>query len=85
MISEKQLANLIIKQTAEVSEQDDTSTSSSTDVGTSQKASDYPSYPETGKWESKLTRGPANQVDTKSKWSDVVGSKLTRGHANPLK
>lgn len=59
--------------------------SSTNDIGTSQSASDYPPYPEVGHWESGLTRGPANQIDTRSKWSDVVGSKLTRGHANPLK
>lgn len=41
-------------------------------------------YPEVGRWESGVTRGPANQL-TKSKWSDVVGSILKRGKANPLK
>jgi hypothetical protein len=42
-------------------------------------------YPEVGHWESGVTRGSANQVATTSKWSEVVGSKLTRGKANPLK
>lgn len=41
-------------------------------------------YPEVGKWESGVTRGPSNQVGV-TKWSDVVGSTLTRGKANQLK
>lgn len=109
-ITEKQLANLIIKRSLsddldyehvsdanpendeyivgkEVDEQLEPPASSSTggDFSSSPGAGDYPPYPETGKWESGLTRGPSNQVDTSSRWSDVVGSKLSRGHANPLK
>lgn len=57
----------------------------SVDVGGSLGAADYPPYPEVGHWESGVTRGPANQIDTKSNWSDVVGSKISRGKANPLK
>ena len=41
-------------------------------------------YPEVGKWESGVTRGPSNQIGV-TKWSDVVGSLLKRGHGNPLK
>ena len=41
-------------------------------------------YPEVGKWESGVTRGPANQIGV-TKWSDIVGSVLKRGKANPLK
>lgn len=41
-------------------------------------------YPEVGKWESGVTRGPANQVGV-TKWSDIVGSTLKRGPANQLK
>jgi hypothetical protein len=55
------------------------------DIGTSPGAADYPPYPEVGHWESGIVRGPANQIDTKSNWSTVVGSKVSRGHANPLK
>jgi hypothetical protein len=97
MISEKQLAKLIVKR-GEVAEQDSSpdkptssaagsssSSSPSGDIGTSPDAKDYPPYPETTKWESGVARGAANQIATNSKWSDVVGSKLTRGHANPLK
>lgn len=41
-------------------------------------------YPEVGKWESGVTRGPANQIGL-TKWSDIVGSTLKRGNANKLK
>lgn len=41
-------------------------------------------YPQVGKWESGVTRGPGNQIGI-TKWSDVVGSVLKRGKANPLK
>jgi hypothetical protein len=41
-------------------------------------------YPEVGKWESGVTRGPGNQVGV-TKWSDVVGSTLKRGKSNQLK
>ena len=119
VITEKQLANLIIKRDIsddleyekvsdanpesdeyvvgnEVDEQNtepsiSTAGSSTTDTsgggeyGDSPSAEDYPPYPETGKWQSGIERGPANQVAMNSKWSDVVGSKLSRGHANPLK
>lgn len=60
--------------------------SSTTDgTGSSPSAADYPPYPEVGHWESGVTRGPANQISSTSKWSEVVGSTLTRGKANPLK
>lgn len=36
------------------------------------------------KWESGVTRGPANQIGN-TKWADIVGSQLKRGKANPLK
>lgn len=70
-----------------ISTASDTSSSSSTsdDYGSSPAAKDYPPYPEVGHWESGVERGAANQIAMNSKWSDVVGSKLTRGHANPLK
>jgi hypothetical protein len=55
------------------------------DIGSSPSAADYPPYPEVSHWESGVTRGPANQIATKSNWSDVVGSTLSRGKANPLK
>ena len=60
------------------------SSTTTTDPGSSPGADDYPAYPETVKWESGVTRGPANQIAV-TKWSDTVGSSLTRGKANPLK
>ncbi len=41
-------------------------------------------YPEVGKWESGVARGPANQIGN-TKWSEVVGGTLNRGKANKLK
>ena len=40
-----------------------------------------PPYPTVTKWETGLTRGPANQIGL-TKWSDIV--KLNRGKANTL-
>jgi hypothetical protein len=40
-----------------------------------------PAYPTVTKWETGLTRGPANQIAV-TKWSDSV--KVTRGKANTL-
>jgi hypothetical protein len=40
-----------------------------------------PPYPTVTKWETGLTRGPANQI-ANTKWSDIV--KLNRGKANTL-
>ena len=34
-------------------------------------------------WESGVTRGPDNQIAV-TKWSEIVGSKISRGKANPL-
>jgi hypothetical protein len=42
---------------------------------------DKPEYPTVTKWESGVTRGPANQIGL-TKWSDIV--KVTRGKANTL-
>lgn len=43
--------------------------------------SDKPPYPTVTKWESGVTRGPANQIGL-TKWRDIV--KVTRGKANTL-
>lgn len=40
-----------------------------------------PDYPTVTKWESGVTRGPANQIAV-VKWADIV--KVTRGKANTL-
>ena len=54
-------------------------TDTATTTGTEKKG-----YPEVGKWESGVTRGPGNQIGN-TKWSETVGDKLTRGKANKLK
>lgn len=67
----------------EISEQDapaSTSTSSSSGSG----GGGTTGYPQVNKWESGVTRGPANQIGV-TKWSDIVGSTLKRGKANQLK
>ena len=40
-----------------------------------------PAYPTVTKWESGVTRGPANQIGV-TKWSEIV--KINRGKANTL-
>lgn len=52
--------------------------------GTSDKQTGASGYPEVGKWESGINRGPANQIGV-TKWSDVVGANLKRSKANQLK
>lgn len=54
------------------------------EAGTSSQQAGGKGYPEVGKWESGVTRGPGNQIGI-TKWSDVVGASLKRGKANPLK
>jgi hypothetical protein len=54
------------------------------EAGTSAQQSGGQGYPEVGKWESGVTRGPGNQIGN-TKWSDIVGASLKRGKANPLK
>jgi hypothetical protein len=49
--------------------------------GASTSGGAKPPYPTITKWETGLTRGPANQIAL-SKWSDIV--KLNRGKANTL-
>jgi hypothetical protein len=66
----------------EVKEQGDVNSEPS--AGTSQTQSGASGYPEVGKWESGVTRGPGNQVGV-TKWSDVVGASLKRGKGNQLK
>ena len=81
-LSEKQLKLI----TSMVEVDGDTSASSGADTAStaSSSQSSKAGYPAVDKWESGITRGPANPIGV-AKWSDVVGAKLTRGHANPLK
>ena len=62
---------------SELGEQDAPAGGASTGGGGGAK----PPYPTVTKWETGLTRGPANQIGN-TKWSDIV--KLTRGKANTL-
>lgn len=88
VLHEKQLKLILSK---EIEEQNSTTEpAAGTDPSSAQPKTGTSStgnkqgYPEVGKWESGVTRGPANQIST-TKWSDVVGSSLKRGKANPLK
>lgn len=67
--------------------EDDTASTSSSSTSTSSSSTTSggaQGYPQVGKWESGVTRGPGNQLGV-TKWSDVVGVSLKRGKANPLK
>lgn len=85
-VSEKQFDRILknITETQEVSEQDSTTPSPEPTAGTSSTQSGGQGYPSVGKWESGVTRGPANQIGI-TKWADIVGANLKRGKANPLK
>jgi hypothetical protein len=84
-ISENQLKSLIRNtlQTKEIGEQEEP-VNPQPEAGTSDKQTGGSGYPAVGKWESGVTRGPANQIGV-TKWSDVVGANLKRGKANQLK
>jgi hypothetical protein len=87
IITEKQLKLILSNEVTnqEIGEQTETEPVSATpEKGTSDTQAGGQGYPEVGKWESGLTRGPANQIGV-TKWSDIVGSTLKRGKANPLK
>ena len=84
IISEKQHELILghLKKLQDVGEQEDPTAAQPT-AGTSSSGSKE-GYPEVGKWESGVVRGAANPIGV-TKWSDTVGSKLTRGKANQLK
>jgi hypothetical protein len=87
IITEKQLKLILSNEVRnqEIGEQSEAEPVSAEPAkGTSSTQSGGQGYPEVGKWESGLTRGPANQIGV-TKWSDIVGSTLKRGKANPLK
>ena len=81
IITEKQLKLILSNKVKnqEIGEQSEPAS-----AGTSSTQSGAQGYPSVGKWESGLTRGPANQIGV-TKWSDIVGSTLKRGKANQLK
>lgn len=82
VITEKQLRRLSSQMTEKetVSEEEVDPAAAAPDAGTS---SDGEKKTGATKWESGATRGPGNQIGV-TKWSDVVGSTLKRGKANPL-
>jgi hypothetical protein len=82
IVTEKQMKLITGSVINDLDEEEDTAAAQPT-AGTSSSGSKQ-GYPEVGKWESGVTRGPANQIGV-TKWSDVVGSILKRGKANPLK
>lgn len=82
VINEKQLKLILSTENQELGEQGDVASEPS--AGTSSTQAGGQGYPEVGKWESGLTRGPANQIGV-TKWADIVGANLKRGKANPLK
>ena len=83
-LSEKQIANLVSVLHEDDAAATDSSGGATPNPGTSATQSGGAGYPAVDKWESGVTRGPGNQVGV-TKWADVVGAKLTRGKANPLK
>jgi hypothetical protein len=84
VITEKQYDLLIDNiEILDIDEQSEDPSAAQPTAGTSSSGSKE-GYPEVGKWESGVTRGPSNQVGV-TKWSDVVGSTLKRGKANQLK
>lgn len=84
-LTEKQY-NRVLSQASEnqeIKEQGETP-AAEPEAGTSTQQSGGQGYPEVGKWESGVTRGPANQIGV-TKWSDIVGATLKRDKANQLK
>lgn len=84
-ITEDQLKRILSKldEPIEMEEQAEAPSATPTS-GASSAQSGGQGYPEVGKWESGVTRGPGNQVGI-TKWSEVVGATLKRGKSNPLK
>ena len=84
-LSERQYKLVIseVVKSQEIEEQGET-VNPEPEAGTSSQQSGGKGYPAVGKWESGVTRGPANQIGV-TKWSDVVGASLKRGKANQLK
>lgn len=80
VITEKQLKKIVrlMSENQELTEQG--AGEGAPEAGTS---SDGEKKTGASKWESGVTRGPANQIAVTT-WAEVVGSKITRGKANPL-
>ena len=84
VISEKQLKLILSNQVESELDEQEAPVNPEPSAGTSDTQAGGQGYPSVGKWESGTTRGPGNQIGI-TKWSDVVGSTLKRGKANPLK
>jgi hypothetical protein len=67
-------------ETEEMKEQDATAAAPS--AGTTTQGGGT-GYPQVTKWESGVTRGPANQIAV-TKWKDIVGQSMKRGKGNTL-
>lgn len=80
-VSEEQYRNLVKKVFGvDVLKEQDAASDAAPKAGTS---SDGEKKTNATKWESGVTRGPANQIGV-TKWSDIVGATIKRGKANPL-
>jgi len=95
ILTETQIKNLISTLDAEeLEEQDISDVTDTADTnaaeaipksGASDDQTDQPDgYPEVGKWESGVTRGPGNQIGN-TKWTDSESTQPKRGKANQLK
>lgn len=74
LITEKQIKTLVNDVLNQEIDEQEASTPDTTNQPTQTVSDNYPSV---HKWESGVTRGPGNQIGI-TKWSDVVGSKLSR-------
>jgi hypothetical protein len=83
-VSEEQFKKIISELNDEEVTEQETPVAAAPSAGTSSTQSGGTGYPAVGKWESGITRGPANQTGV-TKWADIVGANLKRGKANPLK
>jgi hypothetical protein len=80
LINEKKADSVEVTED-EIDEQEDLGSEPSPGTTTQSGAENYP---QVGKWESGVKRGPGNQIGV-TRWSEIVGATLTRGKANPLK
>lgn len=84
-LNERQLKLILsqLPENQEISEEPTDPSAAQPSAGTSATQTGAQGYPEVEKWESGVTRGPANQIGV-TKWSDVVGATLKRDKANPI-
>lgn len=82
VITEKQLTDIVKRRfpDQEISEQGEDAAAAAPEAGTSSDGETKTGMP---KWESGVTRGPANQIAV-TRWKDIAGVTPARGKANPL-